>query len=293
MSVQLGGGVGNQLFQYYAGLSFALRNKCLLNLYEYKDSKAFLLHGSRIQDFRIRSSIMLLDDKPDESFFEKLQYRSQRLKKGTPSFLFSQYTHYRSPVLGFDPKLDLLKPNLILSGYFQSYKYFEAAVGSNLELGTLDLVNDPTSYYFELLSLVKDFSTVALHVRRGDYVQISATVGLLDATYYKRALEELGSAVERILVFSDDVVAAQLLLGEVLDSRVLFVSRILTPVESLKLMSLCDMVITANSSFSYWGAMMGSKKTVVISPKKWFRGEEDPEHLSPDSWIQIPSTWQD
>ena len=293
MSVQLGGGVGNQLFQYYAGLSFALRNNCLLNLYEYKSSKAFLFHGSRIEDFRIRSSIKLLDDKPDESFFEKLQYRSQRLKKGTPYFLLSQYSHYRSPVLGFDPMLDFLKPNLTLSGYFQSYKYFESAVGSNLELGTLDLVNDPTAYYFELLSLVKDFSTAAIHVRRGDYVQISATVGLLDATYYKRALKELGSAVERILVFSDDVVAAQLLLRDVLDSRVLFVSRILPPVESLKLMSLCDMVITANSSFSYWGAMMGSKKTVVISPKKWFRGEEDPEQLSPDSWIQIPSTWQD
>ena len=51
------------------------------------------------------------------------------------------------------------------------------------------------------------------------------------------------------------------------------------------LMSLCTASIIANSTFSFWGAMLGNKKELVIKPKKWI-GDEIPE-IFPPSWLSL------
>lgn len=282
--------MGNQLFQYFAGLKLALDHDCALNLIEYKNSKGLLLHGSSIRDFQIPNTVSTLDCAPDGRFFEKIQHTSQHRFPLISKLLMRRYSHYRSNVLGFDPNLDFLKPSVMLSGYFQSYKYFESVVFQRPEMSSLELVAS-TSTFRELLNLIHNFSTTAIHVRRGDYVKISSEVGLLDANYYHRALTEIGGEVEKFLVFSDDIDEARNLLGMIPKIKIVFVSTALPAVESLKLMSLCDKVVTANSSFSFWGAMMGQKKSLVLAPKKWFRGEDDPQELKPRSWIEIESSW--
>ena len=42
-----------------------------------------------------------------------------------------------------------------------------------------------------------------------------------------------------------------------------------TPELDLRLMSMCNIHIIANSSFSWWGAMLGSFRN-VIAPAQWF-----------------------
>ena len=58
------------------------------------------------------------------------------------------------------------------------------------------------------------------------------------------------------------------------------------PYHDLYLMSLCSDFIIANSTFSWWGAWLANRGTVV-APKKWFGPNN--EHLStkdlyPASW---------
>jgi len=59
--------------------------------------------------------------------------------------------------------------------------------------------------------------------------------------------------------------------------------------EDLRLMSLCNHFIIANSSFSWWGAWLSRNKSkIVIAPSKWFQKIKynDSDRL-PKEWIRI------
>jgi len=55
------------------------------------------------------------------------------------------------------------------------------------------------------------------------------------------------------------------------------------------LMSLCKHHIIANSSFSWWGAWLGSNPAkTVIAPLKWFNDtSKNTSDLIPASWLRI------
>ena len=55
----------------------------------------------------------------------------------------------------------------------------------------------------------------------------------------------------------------------------------------LCMMTLCDAHIIANSSFSWWGALLGNGNT--IAPKTWFgpKGKQDWQDIYCDGWEVI------
>jgi hypothetical protein len=57
-------------------------------------------------------------------------------------------------------------------------------------------------------------------------------------------------------------------------------------------MSRGQAIIIANSSFSYWAAMINGEKKIVITPNKWFAGLEDPQELYPHDWIRIKNIYE-
>jgi hypothetical protein len=66
--------------------------------------------------------------------------------------------------------------------------------------------------------------------------------------------------------------------------------------EALWLLSLCDHFIISNSTFSWWGAWLSrSDNKIVISPSTWFGPDvaEDSKDIWCDSWIKIPTYWDD
>ena len=57
------------------------------------------------------------------------------------------------------------------------------------------------------------------------------------------------------------------------------------------LISLCDDFITANSSFSWWGAWLANRGT-VIAPSRWFgdggyTAKNDTRDIIPERWIKL------
>lgn len=163
---------------------------------------------------------------------------------------------------GFDEDLFNTCPdNVNLSGYFQSYRYFDN-IKNKIKR---DFTFRPTS-----IAPSKKENTLAIHIRRTDYLELSSYHPMLADAYYLDALEASTGFTDAI-VFSDDIQWCK-----TLDMFKGFQFSQRSAYEDLHLMSLCDTHIIANSSFSWWGAYLsGSNK--VVAPRNWF-GPALPDH---------------
>ncbi len=121
---------------------------------------------------------------------------------------------------------------------------------------------------------------VAIHVRRGDYVNNSFYVDLMNTTYYQRAMEEFMGA--SFLVFSDDIEWCK---KQNIFKECEFSTKI-DPIQSMNEMASCSGHIIANSSFSWWAAYISPHGGKVVAPTEWYR-DGVKRTVCPKSWIQI------
>jgi len=150
----------------------------------------------------------------------------------------------------------------MLHGYFQNEKYFNFCKEEFIQ--QLFLPNKP---------ILKN--TCFIHIRRGDYVNIS--LHFIDfSKYYINAINYIMMIHNNVqfLVFSDDIKWCKeqdLFKGE----QFIFYDND-DEVESMMVMSSCDIGgICANSSFSWWGSYMNKNKNkTVIFPNKWFNDSQ-------------------
>ena len=187
----------------------------------------------------------------------------------------------------FDEELFKMCPDHVdLRGYFQTEKYFkhiEKEIRSDFTFK--DEILNPCK---EMIESVEN--PIALHVRRGDYIQNSENHFNLPIAYYEAALSKF-DANRNIIVFSDDPVWChddgtfvddRFIISENEDNRV-----------DLCLMSLCDDFIIANSSYSWWGAWLSTNKDkTVIAPAQWFgktgyTKDHNTKDLIPNDWTII------
>ena len=127
---------------------------------------------------------------------------------------------------------------------------------------------------------IKHIDMVAIHLRRGDYVNNPFYVDLSSTDYYERAMKLFPR--DRFLVFSDDIEYAKTyFVGKEFEF-----ARGKTPVDDLNLMAGCKAVIMSNSSFAWWGAYLGDKSKTVIAPKEWYTDLEERTKL-PKEWKRI------
>lgn len=126
-------------------------------------------------------------------------------------------------------------------------------------------------------------NSVAIHVRRGDYV--GNVFDILGTEYYEKAVNEIRERVENpvFYVFSDDM--------DYIDKEFTFLKDYV-PVHNsgkssyvdMQMIGACKHAIIANSSFSYWGALLGeTEDSIIIAPKK-YKADEDLA-LARDHWI--------
>lgn len=121
---------------------------------------------------------------------------------------------------------------------------------------------------------------VAVHVRRGDYVNNPFYVDLMETDYYREAMAIFPN--EDFLIFSDDI--------EWCKQQIIFkdceFSEGKTELEDLSLMASCKAVITANSSFSWWGGYLSGGKVVAPSNKNWYTDKIE-RTKCPKTWFRI------
>ena len=159
----------------------------------------------------------------------------------------------------------------MLSGFFQSPLYFhEISISLREELNSLfrEAVRIPEP----LRQTMKQPGSVAVHVRRKDYLEIPV-FQVCDGTYYQDSMDQMRDRLPaaRFHIFSDDPEWCR---GEFIgdDTEVIDSGDAgNNPLHDLHLMSLASHHIIANSSYSWWAAWLAdSPAQQVIMPDRWF-----------------------
>ncbi len=295
VEIELVGGLGNQLFGYFAGACYARKFNRHLIIDLTQVSLGLTNHGSELTSFKFSQSQEIIRFKPGgiaklmKRVFDKLSIKFKFIKYFRYKFLGI----YQAKEVGFDSFLEKQSEISRIQGYYQTWKYVDNLQEIGVDV-SLEIAN-PSNWFLKLQNEIKDDKPIAIHVRRGDYKNTNSPTGLLSRTYYQNAIDIVNSKYEKsnFWIFSDDITDSQKLLAGLVPEESNWVSPPIgsDPAESLVLMSLSKVIIIANSSFSWWAAKTGTGKEMVIAPKPWFRNLENPSSLIPDLWIQIKSDW--
>ena len=167
----------------------------------------------------------------------------------------------------FDPAIAHAPADCMLSGFFQTPRYFEAIAGE-LRMEFRELLASQAA----ALPGMGAPGSVAVHVRRGDYLHHPAMC-VCDEEYYGKSIDEMRARVAeaRFYIFSDDPAWCRANFSakdmEVIDSG----AAAANPLHDLRLMSLASHHIIANSSYSWWAAWIANNPgQQVIMPERWF-----------------------
>ncbi len=287
--VRIHGGLGNQLFQYGAGLAASMKKGCELILdtsdYDSNSVRSFELNAFSIPALKHNDEAIRKFKRKQQgfigNFFWRIEYRT-RWKFVSESGLSAH-----------NPHLFSTRRNLYLWGYWQSYKYFDDLKGNLKEHITLK--NPAHNHHSDLLYQVISCESVAVHVRRGDYSATEANMnryGLLTRTYYEKAMSIIARDFPDCVffVFSDDPEwAARNLCSS---NNIVIVSGRDTDsaIPDFQLMRMCKHFIIANSTFSWWAAYLGaSDRSKIIAPEPWFsESTVDTRDVLPIHWQKLP-----
>ena len=142
------------------------------------------------------------------------------------------------------------------------------------------------------LNLIKNKNSVAIHIRRGDYLnnpKVRYVHGILKEDYYKKSISYLKKRVKNpfFFIFSDDVELVKKTFFFFNKEKFIFIDA-KSSINALHLMSNCKHFIIANSTFSWWGAWLSKNKhKIICAPKKWLRAKISTPDIIPDSWVKI------
>ncbi len=124
---------------------------------------------------------------------------------------------------------------------------------------------------------------VAIHLRRGDYVNNSFYVDLAKTGYYIDAINQFPN--RKFIVFSDDNAFAKMYF----EGDKFSFDESKDEIEAFNKMASCDGIIMANSSFSWWAAYLNpnlDKKIVAPTVDKWYSDGLE-RTKCPKEWLRI------
>lgn len=287
VSCVLMGGLGNQLFQIFTTISYGL------------------LHGKRIC-IPYSDSVSIGRTRP--TYWKNLLSRlitftsSERMQ--FPRYNESSFSYSAIPEFG---------GSVTLYGYFQSPRYFDSHKSTILRMIGFEQIQ--ASIEEKYMRRNGDEYIVAMHFRRGDYKTLPNHYALLDADYYARAVRDICERVPkrkfRIQYYceAEDLTDVQQMIHRIhylclstlqqMDCQLVWESapnakgsdaNACSDWEQMVMMSLSDVTIIANSTFSWWGAYLNSRAFLQYCPKVWFGpalAGNDMSTFYPEKWISM------
>lgn len=284
--VQLVGGLGNQLSNY-AFARLLKHNYPLAEIRISNDSCDFTHNGYELElAFDINNKIPICSFREYKEVSKRLPYVNHSfpfkcVRKIYNTFIDGYYSRRsddpliyesfssHSQILGSINSIDYSK-NYCFHGLWLSYHYPEIIGDLRKEL-KFRVIDTPLNK--EHTQKAQEPNSVALHVRRGDYLTLYKENNILDSDYYDKAIQRIKTMIRNpcFLVFSDDLdYAEEMVKKHDVQYHIVNGNSGSASYMDMYLMSLCSNFVIANSSFSYWAALLGrTDRSVVICPKRY------------------------
>jgi len=237
LTCEIMGGLGNQLFQVATVLGLSLKNHMKPIFIESEQTK-------------------FVTKRP--SYWKTLFRHLTLCQEGDINFNICNEPENLLSLISPDQR-----SNTQICGYFQTSKYFNDYYLEISKLLTLqpEDQNFVNVFINNLRAKYNNRKLISIHVRRTDYCNLGWD---LPFTYYQRALKYFDTSNSIFAIFSDDINWCKerfefLPYKEFIDNHHDYIE--------LFMMNQCDAYISANSSFSWWGAYLGdplkTKMTIV------------------------------
>jgi hypothetical protein len=291
-------GLGNQLFQYAAGLFFAKKYGASLEIIREPDEHAVAFGHPRpflLSNYCISTPVR------EFTVWDRLMCSIAPIKKpvAAPARFISRTAVYRHPCTEDRTFLAALPipqstKTVYIEGDFQAYQYAQAV--ERTVRAEFQLRHPPSGKNLDSLKQIHAAEeSVSIHVRRGDYAVWSGGPRVLSLDYYSRSMRTILERTHKptFFVFSDDIPFTREALPKLIKGeQMVFVDHNdeTNPHEDLRLMSACRHNIIANSTFSWWGAWLNTNVSkLVCAPAGW--GLANPDEKLPDilplGWLRI------
>lgn len=284
------------MFCYAAGLSLAyLRNTVLkLDLSDICQSDSERPLG--LDCFSLNMNFATVDEiwKLNGKTGRKQDFMRKILLMGGQKRLADYITtvgraHYQEDWCYY-PAFHSLPCNTWLYGNFQSEKFFLPA--SELIRQHFTFRRSISNQFLEVAEAMSSAPSVSIHFRLGDYLQNQSKLVIQPVTYYEQAIRYISERVPAdttYYVFSDDIEHVRQSFSSSVPIRYVDGFNQFNDYEAMRLMSMCNHNIIANSTFSWWAAWLNSNPSkIVIAPSQWFApGYHDNSDMYPESWHKI------
>ena len=276
------GGLGNQIFQIFATISYAIKSK---NRFQFLNLTT-LGAGSTT----VRYTFW-------ESFFSNMKpFLISELPQPIHVIREKGFPYNELSVR------EMVNRNVMIYGYFQSYKYFQenyAIIYRMLNIDKMknDIVNNLNLSSPECLDLE---NTISMHFRIGDYKKIQDFHPLATYDFYERSLLYMQISKPNVdftvLYFCEDcdIDDVLIIINKLITNYPMYTfkrgTNTLEDWQQMLLMSCCHHNIIANSSFSWWAAYLNTNTDkIVCYPSVWFGkvANNDTRDLCPPNWVRV------
>jgi len=269
--VALTGGLGNQMFQYAFGrmLQDTIGGELELDTFFYRSVpyRFFSLSDYNIKYTRACEHV----------FYNRLRLYFQRI----PILRYAIGVYKERKEYVFDSTAFGLKYSFY-SGYWQNIDYLRS---QKERLKTeLTYIGGIKKNEIELGQKIYDAPSIAVHVRRGDYLtgKYINDYHVQSEEYYRIAIDEMRKKdlSQKVYFFSDDIAWCRETFSDI--SEAVFVDSNMSSSEHIDmyLMKKADSIIISNSTFSWWAAWLAEKDEVaIIAPRKWYKDKAKNEKV--------------
>lgn len=305
MIVNVVGGLGNQMYIYAFAKALDLRYggggvELNINSYAQDLQRKFELNKYNIS-LNIRENF-----KPKE-YFLKHAYFTYKFNVFKNNFRRNRKHCYKYRIYDNDELPNLLKYHQLnkhsyFEGYFQNLAYFDdifEVIRNEFTLkNKMDAKNEKLR---EQILGTKD--SVFIHIRRGDYLNISEFLQLDYTNYYNNAIKIIKDKVSNptIFIFSNGIEWCKKHIFTIIDKNLTSNMEFVfidnndenNAVYEMEIMRACKNGIIANSTFSQWaGHLINFENKVIVAPSKFFTTDtmkhNNQKYLSkvyPHSWM--------
>lgn len=248
------GGLGNQLFEY--AFYIYLKKKCPNEtFYSFFPKAALKSHNGLEINKRFDISL------PPTSFISNII--------GYLLFYFNKILlRLHLPLLLTSSDDVFNTKSLFFNGYWQNKKYLTTDL--NLKF-RLDAINEKNKYIVEKM---RNENSICIHIRRGDYllkeIDKKNYLGICTDDYYTKAISFIQNQVDspEFYIFSDD---SEYIKKHYTGNNMHIIdwNKGEDSFLDMYLMSNCKYMILANSTFSYWAAILNKNVKMVLCPNRW------------------------